>query len=288
MTIAVDPARLKAEAVRPPRRSTGFLLGMPELCLGGLSETWLLKECGGLHWRLIADLAGKDRPEFRDETGAKVYAAFCAASAEGLGLDAFEEHDQLELISELAQASRTRIASRHVLMKNGVAKGAVELLSTFVRREQTGRNRSIARVTLPEIPDAAQGADLSVLRLSALLRGRDWKTHRGFAREQEASGPSAIFRPCPSQDFNGAGLLYCASYQAFADRAEWELLDLSGTATRSRDIAFHGNIEPGERIRLTLRGVSRERKSVTHWLAVESAEDGRPLADIFTTREQAA
>ncbi|MFC7051132.1 Pnap_2097 family protein [Hansschlegelia quercus] len=288
MTISVDPARLEAEPVHGARRTSAFLLGMPELCLGGLSETWLLKECGGLHWRLIADLAGKDRPEFRDETGAKVYAAFCAASAEGLRLNVFEEHDRLEIVSELAQASRPRIASRHVLMKNGAAMGAVELLSTFVRREQAGRNRSIARVTLPEIPDAAQGADLLVLRLAAKLRG-DWKTHLGFERAEGLHGPSAIFRPCPSQDFNGAGLLYCASYQAFADRAEWELLDVAPTmATRSRDVAFHGNIEPGERIRLTVRGLRSGAETVAHWMAVEGAKDGRPLADIFTTRKRTA
>ncbi|RXF72734.1 hypothetical protein EK403_13825, partial [Hansschlegelia zhihuaiae] len=80
---------------------------MPELCLGGLSETWLLKACGDLHWRLIADRAGRDVPEFRDADGRKAYAAFCALRSASLRLDAFDEHDVLELDSEIAAVSRT-------------------------------------------------------------------------------------------------------------------------------------------------------------------------------------
>ena len=49
-----------------PALSDVTVLGMPHLCLGGLSETWLLRECGHRHWFLLAQATGRTVPNFRD------------------------------------------------------------------------------------------------------------------------------------------------------------------------------------------------------------------------------
>ena len=49
------------------------VLGMPHLCMTGLSETWLLKECGHRHWLLLAEAAGLAAPDFRDPAGDPIF-----------------------------------------------------------------------------------------------------------------------------------------------------------------------------------------------------------------------
>ncbi|RXF72733.1 LnmK family bifunctional acyltransferase/decarboxylase, partial [Hansschlegelia zhihuaiae] len=122
------------------------------------------------------------------------------------------------------------------------------------------------------------------------LRKDRWDAHRGFRRDSAAELGTYAIRPCPTQDFNGAELLYFVSYPAFADRAEWDLLDLpaAGVATRDREVVFHGNLDPGERLSLTLRGVKRSPAGLGHWIQVSGAVDGRLLAEIFTMKAIAA
>lgn len=94
---------------------------MPQLRLSGLTETWLLKACGDLHWRLLADLAGLDAPDFRDDRGAPPHAAFCALAEDDLRLELFSEHDRLRIVSDLAQVSASRFVSRHRLWRGWIA-----------------------------------------------------------------------------------------------------------------------------------------------------------------------
>ena len=94
-------------------------LGMAQLGPAGLSEQWLLRHCGDLHWALIARALGQRRARFRAVDGRPVYAAFCTtslrlatASPELLGEDA-------EIISTLAAVSDIRTGSRHSLQVGG-------------------------------------------------------------------------------------------------------------------------------------------------------------------------
>src|ERR1700685_4661700 len=96
-----------------PAVSDGIVLGMPHLSLGGLSETWLLRECGHRHWFLLAQAAGRTVPDFRDAMDDPVYAAFVAVTVRDARFDAAREHDELAFDSRLARISRTRFMSVH-------------------------------------------------------------------------------------------------------------------------------------------------------------------------------
>ncbi len=289
MNVAVSPRLLTgALPVEPRRRPTlrsALALGMPQLGPAGVSETWLLKECGDRHWRLLGELAGATGAGFRDETGAPVYAAFCAVSAERLMLDAFAEHDALEIQSSIERSSRTRFVSRHALSRHGAPAGEIELLSAFVRRTEPGRNRSIARVALDGFPEVEPAQPPGrALRLAAHLRADRWSAHMGFERDGARPLVRTTIRPCPSQDFNGAGLMYFASFQSLADRAEWELLDppAAGVTTRARDIVYYGNVEPGERLSFSVMAARRTGTALDHWIRIE--REAAPIADVFTSR----
>src|SRR5271156_6808020 len=102
-----------------PAVSDVTVLGMPHLCLGGLSETWLLKECGHRHWLLLAQAARRAVPDFCDAAGDPVYAAFVAVTVRDARLDAAREHAELGFDSHLTRISRTRFMSVHRLAGRG-------------------------------------------------------------------------------------------------------------------------------------------------------------------------
>lgn len=288
MNVALAPATL--EAVSPDTPAVlhdRLVLGMPHLSLGGLSETWLLKELGHRHWQLLARMAGRAVPDFRDAEGNPVYAAFCAVSITEAAFGALREHDELAITSELARISRTQFASRHGLTCRGRAVGTVELSSVFVRRAERGRNRSIARIGLDFFPpvETREGFGNAAI-LAARLRGEGWDGHFGFRRVEGTPLRGYSVNPCPSQDFNGADFLYFASFQAFVDRAEWEWF---GSPTlpapvAARDIVYHGNVEIGDRVRVDLMGHHTEGGSTSHWCRLLREVDGARLADVFTRR----
>ncbi len=159
MNVVVSPEALLAEAA--PTIAESVLLGMPQLSLSGLSESWLLKDLGHRHWMLLARLAGRPVPDFRDVDGAPVYAAFCALSVKDADFArARRERPARPSSSDISRVSRTQSASRHRLSVAGKPVGEVELVSAFVRRANGGGNHSVARVALDAFPapgDAANG-----------------------------------------------------------------------------------------------------------------------------------
>lgn len=49
-----------------------YRIGMPQLALNGLSERWLLAECGDRHWQLIEQAAGVPIAQLRDARRRRV------------------------------------------------------------------------------------------------------------------------------------------------------------------------------------------------------------------------
>lgn len=279
---AAAPALVAEETVQ---------LGMPQLCLGGLSETWLLKELGHRHWMALAAMAGRAVPDFRDADGAPVYAAFSALSVEDADFASLRENDQLTIRSATCRLSRTQCASRHDLTCRGRAVGAVHLVSAFVRRAKGGGNHTVARVALDGFPAPPRmGVDRResalAARAAAFRAGRAAPDSRfGFGLSSE---PEAVLEidPCPAQDFNGAGFLYFTSFLAFIDRAEWQCDGRRAplATTRAREVYFHGNIDPGERVVVRRLKAERQTGELFHHCRLERAGDGARLADAFTRR----
>ena len=264
-----------------------YRLGMPHLSLGSLSESWLLKELGHRHWLLLAAMAGREVPDFRDAGGAPVYAAFRALSLADVDLGAFREHDGLLVASTIRRISRSQFVSSHTLRQNGSEAGQVELCSVFVTRRQPGRNRSIARIALDgfgPIGDLAAPCITATLA-DAIATGRRLR-QEGFSRDAAGTGPRLVINPCPAKDFNGADFLYFVSIQAFVDRAEWEMLgaDAGLATTTARDIVYHGNIEIGDRVVVELCGCARRTLELRHWYRIHREADAAPLADVLTRR----
>lgn len=275
-------------------------LGMPQLAYAGLSETWLLRDCGDRHWLAIAARLGLADPDFRDADGRSAYAAFLGLRLTQARLDAAREHDRLDVQTRLSRPGPARHLSVHDLHIGPRRIARVELLSTFVGRLRPGDNRSVARVSVPadahadahadalaDDPPAPPAAGLVPLaqRVRALRAGVD------LDAEGLLAPPATLrfsFTPCPRSDFNGAGFLYFANFAAVLDRAAWDWWrEAPQQTTAVREIAWFGNLNVGETLHVGLLGVHRDGPGAGHACELR-AGDGRLLARALTRRRPAS
>ncbi|MBP2293725.1 Pnap_2097 family protein [Azospirillum rugosum] len=269
----------------PPHR---VVAGMPQLSRNGLSENWLLKECGHRHWLMLADSFGLSTPEFRDRDGGKLYATFTGVSVRDARLDRVEEHDPLLFDGDIGRVSRTQYQSVQRISVAGQTVATVAMVSIFLRRAAPGDNRSVLRALPARAPVGMEDADPGEPLAGLTLRFRrgTWERHRGFDQGAGRTLGEVALLPCPHGDFNGAGFLYFASFQSFVDRAEWALLRERSAplVTAERELFYYGNINPGDTLTVRLCGERPESARLTHWFAIVRDSDGQRIADAFTTR----
>ena len=302
-----------------PATGTGRLnfyqAGMPQLCWYGLSENWLLKECGHQHWLAMADAAGQTQPEFEDEQGNKVYAAFTFIRVSGARLYWVQENARFSILTRHCPASRTQDYSHHTVMMDGKPVAEVEMLSVFVRRDVRADNRSVVRAAVSrESTVVASGSSAaSVLAESARRLVQRAKDRRAavMAGSQalglSAWGPNAKpqrlplvhFSPCPNSDFNGASLLYFSSFQSITDRAEWahrEALQVNVLSPYvvKRELLFNGNVNLGDDIVVQMSfapmvaGGTQTPVGFIHHAALIRASDAHTIAHVFTRKTDAS
>jgi probable biosynthetic protein (TIGR04099 family) len=268
-----------------------YQAGMPQLSYAGLSENWLLKECGDLHWNRLAHEHGMDKPEFRDMNGRKAYAAFVALNISGAMLDSVGENDPFYIRQAFAPAGRAQFFSRQTVATAAGDVARVDMLSAFVSRRQGRDNRTAGRAALPEAAAArphshAQEVGEHARRFDVIARSRR------KAMPQRALGPTHadfVFSPCPHNDFNGANFMYFAAFIALADRAEWRhFRPRPLLALVSRQVFYFGNVNVGEDVAVHfLAGEFAADGSLSHRCILFRTEDGAPIAEIFTHKRPA-
>jgi len=275
------------------RRSADFLAGMPNLALSGLSENWLLKECGNQHWRALAELFGLPLPDFRDSDGAPVYAAFVAVRMGDAQLQLIGENHRFTLDTHLCPSGRARFFSVHRLLLGERECARIEMISTQVSRREAGNNQSVTRTELPEPvtqPDrnraALQSQASRLMDSSKAFRTGSWTQWQGLERTSGDRLPGLVFHPCPHTDFNGADFLYFANFQAAADRAEWQWnRNRQLWQVTDRQLNYYGNINVGDALHLEFGTLRCDETSLTHWLSVRRDSDGTRIADILTRKQ---
>jgi probable biosynthetic protein (TIGR04099 family) len=267
---------------------TEFIAGMPHLALGGLSENWLLKECGHHHWQLLAERYGRRVPDFKEGEDS-AYAAFTAIRVTDLAPAAIGENAAFSLDSQLCAAGRARHFSRHQLKTSGEPCGTIEMLSAFVRRDRPASNHRVHRAQPGGVEDEFGSGSLALAAARLLEANRefrigDWQRD-GFRPASRRILGEYSFLPCPSTDFNGAGFLYCASFQSMVERAEWSWFRATTPVrTLRREIHFFGNLDVGDAVLIRLCGMRRNEQSVEHWSELARVSDGKTIAQVVTCK----
>ena len=267
-------------------REQTFLACMPNLAFTGLSENWLLKECGHQHWLALAQLHDRPLPDFRDDTGRIAYAAFTAVRCWDMALPSVAENRSFNIHTRITRSGMARHFSEHTVNLGAQVVARLALLSTFVSRHLPGDNRSVtkARLASSKAPGIAPPMQQQLQSDNRRLRAGDWESHHRLRREHCVLAGTFDYTPCPDADYNGAGFLYFANFQAIVDRAEWALLGLRRLGhTTARELHYYANLNVGDGVRVELHtGCSSDRSA--HWCQIYRRSDNTCLADIFTAK----
>ncbi len=259
---------------------------MPQLSYTGLSENWLLKECGHRHWEALASHAGREQPNFRDDNGGRSYAAFTAIHLQTCGLDLIAENDVFDIHSSLCRTGPVRHFSTHRIVRGETQIAELSMSSAFVTRGGARSNRSVARAVLAALP-----GDIAPMPARALQMVQMGKRFRGADRAAAmpelwpATDKPIEYLPCPNGDFNGADFLYFASFQAFVDRAEWQRRRFDEPPViASRSLFYYGNVDVGDTLSVQVVGEAENEQGIRHWTEVRRKSDGMKIADVATEK----
>jgi probable biosynthetic protein (TIGR04098 family) len=300
---------------------------MPHLDARGLSENWLFRHAGDLHWEAIGRRLGALSDEIRSDEGERLYPTVVAARAiYEQPLSSVRENDVLESAVQVVACGRS-CAHGRIQLTVGVdeARFSLELLTTFAVRESSG----LLRMGLPAARLAARWTPVEgtpvIARLAKAARRGD------PLLDDEFSGPSSLaldagqpntpistpmlgrvsYEPSPYSDYNGAGLLYFASYVTIADTTERQIvrdLGLAGsvgnprktlcnpdgetdwalrTSAVRRDVFYYANLPLGESLAAELVAFEPDAASnpgIKTRLRLRRARTGQTIADVVTRR----
>ncbi len=261
---------------------------MPHLDAGGLSENWLFRAAGDLHWEAITRRLGVASHEIETADRKRLYPMVIALRARyGAPLAAVRENDVLTWSHVDVVPCGGACARGLLVARVGELRFSVELLTSFAQRKEDGslgtalpaaRLGARWEVAVPEPGFRLGGAREPAVDLAELARAarRGQPMADGFCGPALATGRPPLdqvaYQPSPYADYNGVGLLYFASYVTIAAGAERHMMHRRGWASRAgaatdwalatspvrRDLFFHANLPLGESIRTELLAVEEE------------------------------
>jgi probable biosynthetic protein (TIGR04098 family) len=283
---------------------TETVIHLPQTDATGLSENWLFKHCGEMHWDYLCaaiGVSGVNAQEMRDDAGNRLYPTFLAIKgryATPLCKVQMDQHFQTTV--KLNRFGRAFFHST-IAFRNEEAQFDLEMLTTFVARNRNGLND--LHQSLPSANLVYNSAPLNspppLLKLSQKLRHAEITNYdlvgHHFSTSENELKLQISFEPSPYIDYNGAGLLYFAAYPTIADTLErqliirHELMEGAGdwavrTSTVARDVFYYRNLNLGERLTATLRRFDRVGENIILHTTLTAESDGASLADIFTAK----
>ena len=267
----------------PGRAIRHSLINMPQMALSGLSEAWLFKELGDLHWQMITDFLQSPSSAISDDTGDRLYATFTRILLEvEPSLRGFRENDPLTIDAQLDRYGASIFFGTHTA-STATATARAQTMSTFAKYGERGANTSLIKgsPTLPQpdaIPPLAQIPEF----------GRDYRARRALsAGDSLFECDYDILAP---HDINGVGLLYFAAYPLIFDlciarnEAKGFLLEHS---TMRKDICYYANTEPAETLVFRLQAREAPADGVIRHLATLSRKsDGVRIAEVDSIKRR--
>jgi probable biosynthetic protein (TIGR04098 family) len=257
-----------------------YQVNMPQMAMGGLSESWLFKEMGDLHWALITEGLGERSSMLADANGARLYPTFTRIQFRGnVPLVGFRENDLLTASGRISRYGATYFFSQW-RFEAGDRHIDAQIMSTFTKRAKEESNAALLKGQ-PIIP-----ADCPIPVL-----GEQPAFAAAFREHRAANERPAQFETDyvlqPNYDINGVRLLYFAAYPMIADLCasrgshsppDWHM-DRSVIA---RDIFYAANCDLHDHIRYRRHVEEGGRTQST----LSRGSDGKLMAFIVTDVER--
>ena len=253
---------------------------MPQMAAGCLSENWLLKELGSLHWDRLCDSLNCKSHDLADAKGRRLYATFVRVRLILDGtLAAFQEGDDLRMIIQMERFGKSTLLST-IDIASATSSGTAMMMSTFSFRTEAN-NTSLAKSE----PAGDYSESIAQLVETPRFFTEYSEVRKRFGKERNDGLSAEAYQINPFTDSNGANLLYFASYQSIHD-----FLSSRGAPdfhTKLRDIYYFRNCELVDRVTLTRASeISANSDSIRREDMLFRASDSESIAYVSTLKER--
>jgi probable biosynthetic protein (TIGR04098 family) len=247
-------------------------VNMPQMSMGGLSENWLFKEMGDLHWEALTTALGVKSSEITDQNGNRLYATFTRIRLQSdVPLVEIRENDELHF-----QCTTTRYGAgmffSHVVGSSSSGSFRLDVMSNFSKFGVPGDARSMTKGQ-PVVPESFIIPSESALPAFA---------SEYMERRTEELSPALIsgeYEIQPTYDVNGVGLLYFAAYVAidhtclhryFGNMTDWSVVE--------RDICYFANCRADDKIVFRIHEADNSGDFLRLSTSLSRESDGKLMA----------
>src|SRR5262249_29958709 len=131
------------------RRS--YVLNMPQMAMGGLSESWIFKEFGDIHWSILAKALKRPSHLLQDGNGERLYATFTRIQLDATcAVATFRETERVQFDASLSRyGAGIYFSDATASGESGVVRA--RLASTFSKADAPESNASLIK-GVPKLP----------------------------------------------------------------------------------------------------------------------------------------
>ena len=268
-------------SVTPGRSMRHRAIEMPQMALSGLSEAWLFKELGDIHWAMITRFLRTPSSAIQDELGDRLYATFTRIRLQATPhLRGFRENDDLAIDSTLKRYGASLYFADHAI-RSTHANASATTMSTFAKYGERGNNTTLMKGA-PRLPAPDEIEILSAPPEFAA----EYRRRRSEPRTEELF--HCEYEVLPPHDINGVGLIYFAAYPSIFDlcieRAEGKGF-LRSYSTVSKDICYLANAEPDEVLVFRMHErTTDENGTIRHLASLCRASDGVRMGEVESVK----
>jgi probable biosynthetic protein (TIGR04098 family) len=273
-------------------------INMPKMANKALSENWLLKELGDMHWEMLSKGLEQKSSEFSDGLGNRLYAAFVRIRYSVSPLDKFRENEVLHLNSEIRRYGNQTYCSS-VNGYCGHKTVTAELMTSFSARK-TSDNSQLGRGCPEERTN-----HIAPVETTPDFYTEHRLVKKGFTDEIYSGGysfkvtddeiESLSHTLNPYYEINGVGLVYFAVYPIIADRCASEFFRNTMNMnnydkeyhTIHRDTFYFANCNADDKIIVRLNSAEvAEGNKLKIATSLYRESDNTLMARIFTVKQK--
>lgn len=267
---------------RPASETRKQIINMPQMAMRGLSESWLFKEMGDLHWHALCKGLETPSSAIADSEGSRLYATFTRIRLD-LEAPLTDFRENQELLFDLAPSRfGAGMFFGDIDISGETAKAHAMLMTSFSKFGEAGSNTSLMKGQ-PVIPDGCE--------IPGLTAAPEFSQQYRTLRAEEL--PPALFETSyemqPVHDINGVGLLYFAAYPMIADICAARHFGptlLAGRSTTLRDICYFANAMPDETLVYRIHSEQTEGDRLRYRATLSRKSDGKTMALIETEKQK--
>ncbi len=274
-------------------------INLPQMANSALSENWLLKEIGDIHWEMLSKGLNQKSSQFVDASGNRLYAAFARINYAISPLNSFKENETLGFGGAIKRYGNHAYFSS-VNAHSGNKSLRANLMTSFSARKAND-NSTIAPGKLcganNHIEEMEQCPEF-YLAHRTLSKGKVSEIYTGgyvFPVTDQIL-ESMNYTINPYFEINGAGLLYFASYPIIADavvsrffRQTMGVKNFDSTYfTIYRDVFYFANCNADDELVLELNSVEHiGGDKIRLSASIYRSSDSKLMARVFTIKQKA-